>query len=117
MSMPAPAISPDAAVLPPHVMEPLHAELTLTYLGALVGMAGTMTDFLTEKGLVFEAADGQTQAALRRSLAEGPDLLAMLTGRAFATIVEEFVCDARSPAADGSCRAAALLTRIMQAVQ
>jgi hypothetical protein len=97
----------------PHVMETLHAELAITYLGALVGMAGSMVDLATEQGSSADDAQDKATAAMRRSLAEGPELLATLTRRPFEMIVEEFVSGARVPAADGSCRAATLIERIM----
>lgn len=101
----------------PQVMEPLHAELAITYLGAVVGMAGSMVDLLTGHGASADDAREKATAAVRRSLAEAPELLATLTGRPFAAIVEEFVRGARVPASDGSCRADALLERLMQAAQ
>jgi len=102
---------------PPQVMEPLHAELAITYLGALVGMGGSMIDLATGHGAPADDAQEKAAAAVRRSLAEGPELLATLTGRPFEAIVEEFVRGARVPAADASCRAAQLLEPIMKAAQ
>jgi hypothetical protein len=119
MSTPSPSLVPSPVVgaFPPHMMEPLHAELAITYLGALVGMAGSMVDLAPEQGEPADDAQDTATAAMRRSLAEGPELLAALTGRPFDAIIEEFVRGARAPAADGSCRAAALLERLMQTAQ
>ena len=110
-------LAPVVGAFPPQVMEPLHAELAITYHGALVGMAGSMIDLAAQHGASSDDAQDKAAAAVRRSLAEGPELLATLSGRPFEAIVEEFVRGARVPAADGSCRAAALLERLMQAAQ
>ncbi|HRO10253.1 hypothetical protein [Amaricoccus sp.] len=119
MSTPSPSVTPQppTVAFPPQVMEPLHAELAITYLGAVVGMAGSMLDLAVQHGAPADDAQEQAAAAVRRSLVEAPELLATLTGRPFAVIVEEFVRGARVPAADRSCRAARLLERIMQAAQ
>ena len=117
MSMPCPETTPVVGTFLPHMMEPLHAELAITYLGALVGVAGSMIDLATGHGAPADDAQEKAAAAVRRSLAEGPELLATLTGRPFEAIVEEFVRGAPEPAADGSCQAAALLERLMQAAQ
>ena len=111
------ATPPVIGAFPPHVMEPLHAELAITYLGAVVGMAGSMIDLAVEHGAPADDAQDKAAAAVRRSLADGPELVATLSGRRFEAIVEEFVRGARVPAADGSCRAAALIERIMQAAR
>ena len=118
MSTPLPTETPPVVgAFPSHVMEPLHAELAITYLAALVGMAGSMIDLAAEHGAPIEDAHGNAAAAVRRSLAEGPELLATLSGRPFEAIVEEFVRGARIPADDGTCRAAALLECLMRAAE
>ena len=108
-------LAPVARAFPHDVMEWAHAELAITYVGALTGIAGSMIDLLCRAGVEHDQAHAEARKALKRSLAEAREVLALVTSRAFDDIVEEFVRGARVPAADGSCRAATLLQHLMKA--
>jgi hypothetical protein len=118
MNIPSHAEAPPVVGTFPHdVMERAHAEVAITYVGALTGIAGSMIDLLCSAGVENDQAHAAARKALKRSLAEAREVLTLVTSRAFDDIVEEFVRGARVPAADGSCRAAALLERIMRAAR
>jgi hypothetical protein len=108
-------MSTNRPAFPPEVMERQHAELAIVYLGALTGMAGSMIDLLRSAGVEDDQAQDEAGRMVRRSLDEARDLLTTLTGRAFDHIVEEFLRGASAPAADGKCRAAELLERVVRA--
>jgi hypothetical protein len=96
-------------------MERTHAELVIVAVGTVLGMAGSLIDLIASSGVECDQAIDEAHRVLTRSREEARDRVTTMTGRAFDDIVEEFLRGSRVPAADGSCRAAELLERIVMA--